>query len=325
VKHRRAGLPSNEWLERAALREELRNLINILKASGQLEEKNGELKLTHVSYRLILEEVLPEIEDIMMFRLKPRLGQGEDEDIVDVRRYRPGDRYRDISTRGTIRRLIRRGRDEPMRSDFMVNEKEPHKPLDIIFAVDSSLSMGSDEKLSSAKKAAVGLSLATVARGDHIGIVAFSDGAEEVVKLTEDVERNIEKIFGLRPLGSTNVEEALHVSGDVFLRSQTLNQKHIILVTDGEPTSYNVKGKENDPEANKYGYYSPAFSRIAALREAKRLRGRGVTISTICITRHDFGEGKFCERLARTGGGRTYIIRSGEGLLLTALQEYNQT
>lgn len=324
LKRRHGGESSNEWLERIALREELRNLLEILKAGGQLEEKEGELRLTKESYRLILEKVLPEIEAFVMLRLKPRLGQGEEEDVVDVRRYRVGDRYRDISTRATLRHLIRHSRSEPSREDFVVNQKEPRKSLDIIFVVDSSMSMGSDGKLDEAKKAVIGLSLAAAMRGDRVGVVAFSDGAEEVIGLTEDVEGSVEKVLGLRPLESTNIEEALHLSGKIFLRDRSPNQKHIILVTDGEPTSYTLKGKENDVEASKYGYYSPTFSRMTALREAKALRSRGITISTICITRYDFGERRFCDKLSKVGNGRTYTVRSSGDLLRAALQEYSK-
>ncbi len=324
LKRRHGGESSNEWLERIAMREELRNLLDILKAAGQLEEKEGELRLTKESYHHILEKILPEIEAFVMLRLKPRLGQGEEEDVVDVRRYRVGDRYRDISTRATLRHLVRHSRRELSREDFIVNQKEPRKPLDIIFVVDSSMSMGSDGKLDEAKKAVIGLSLAATAKDDRVGVVAFSDGAEEVIGLTEDVERSVEKVLGLRPLESTNIEESLHLSGEIFLRDHSPNQKHIILVTDGEPTSYTLKGKENDAEASKYGYYSPTFSRMTALREAKELRRRGITISTICITRYDFGERRFCEKLAKIGNGRTYTIRSSRDLLRTTLQEYGK-
>jgi len=155
-------------------------------------------------------------------------------------------------------------------------------------------------------------------------VVAFSDGAEEVISLAEDVEGSVEKVLGLRPLESTNIEEALHLSGEVLLREHSPHQKHIILVTDGEPTSYTLKGKENDSEASKYGYYSPTFSRITALREARALRGRGITISTVCITRYDFGERGFCEKLARIGNGRTYTVRSSKDLLRVTLQEYGK-
>jgi Mg-chelatase subunit ChlD len=324
LKRRHGGAGSNEWLERVAVREELKNLLDLLKLGGELEEKEGELKLTKESYRLILEKVLPEIEAFVMLWLRPRLGQGEEEDIVDVRRYRVGDRYRDISARATLRHLVRRSRQEPSREDFIVNQKEPRKPLDIIFVVDSSMSMGSDGKLDEAKKTVIGLSLAAAAKNDRVGVVAFSDGAEEVIALTEDVEGSVEKVLGLRPLESTNIEEALHLSGEIFLRDHSPHQKHVILVTDGEPTTYTQKGKENDSEATKYGYYSPTFSRMTALREAKALRTRGITISTVCIAKYDFGERRFCEKLAKVGNGRTYTVRSSKELLRATLQEYSK-
>ncbi len=324
LKQRHSGVASNEWLERVALREELNNLLNLLKADGRLEEKDGELRLTRESYRLIFEKVLPEVEASVMMWLRPRLGQGEEEDIVDVRRYRVGDRYADVSTRATIRHLVRHSLLEPTRRDFIVNQKEPRKPLDIIFVIDSSMSMGSDGKLDEAKKTVIGLSLAAEAKNDRVGVVAFSDGAEEVIRLTENVESSVERVLGLRPLESTNIEEALRLSGEILLRERSHRHRHVILVTDGEPTSYTLKGKENDAEASKYGYYSPTFSRIAALREARALRSRGITISTICITRYDFGERRFCEKLAKIGNGRTYAVSGGGALLRAVLQEYNR-
>ncbi|MEM2093985.1 MAG: vWA domain-containing protein [Candidatus Bathyarchaeia archaeon] len=220
--------------------------------------------------------------------------------------------------------MVRHSRTEPSRRDFIVLLKEPRKPFDIVFAIDSSMSMGSDGKLEEAKKTVIGLSLVAEARNDRVGVVAFSDGAEEVIRLTDSLGSNVEKVLGLRPLESTNIEEALHLSGEILLRERSNRQKHVILVTDGEPTSYTLKGKENDAEASKYGYYSPTFSRIAALREARALRNRGITISTICITKYDFGERRFCERLAKIGNGRAYNVHGGRGLLRAALEEYSR-
>jgi Mg-chelatase subunit ChlD len=322
AKQRRKEITSDEWLKRAAIMDGLRGLIDTLKSIGYIEEKEGTLRLSREAYRLILDKVLPEIESLLTPTTKPRLGQGDEEEVVDVRPYRVGDRYSDISIRATIRRMIRRRLEEPKRRDLIISQKEPRRPIDIMFAVDSSMSMGSDGKLDAAKRAAIGLAIAAVERGDCIGVVAFSDKAEEVIELSNDPEERIEKIFGLRPVGSTNIEEALSVSCRALIRSRSPNQKHIILVTDGEPTSYTLRGRERDPEASKYGYYSPVFSRMAALREARRLRMQGITISTICINKLNFGERQFCERLAKVGGGRSYIVHSGKELIVSTLEEY---
>lgn len=320
--------PESQTLEQYAnTSEALTRLLEALKQAGYLESEWRGLRLSVRAYELVFEDVLPEVERAVVYgeHESKRVGAGEGE-IVDTRKYRPSDRFQDISMRATMRELVKHHRRNLERGDLRVNQSLPRKSLGITLVVDSSRSMASNGKLMYAKKTAVGLALAAAKKGDRVGVLAFSDYAREVSALTSRIDGFfLRRVAELRPLNSTNVEDALIKASDALTRQELEGQKHIIMVTDGVPTSCNdLLGVY---PAQPFGfYYNPYFQRLsqqAALRQAERCRLRDITISAICIDRDQHVDREFCKQLSRIGNGRPYFLRNERDLLRTTLQEYN--
>jgi Mg-chelatase subunit ChlD len=202
----------------------------------------------------------------------------------------------------------------------------PTRSLDVILAIDSSRSMAPHGKLLYAKKAAVRLALAATRRGDRVGVLSFSDYASDVVDPSGGVNQAfIRRIADLRPLNSTNVEDALRLASSTLQRSQ-MGQKHVILITDGVPTSCTelFHSYQYQPYRYYYGGYFSGMSIKAAYGQARRLVDNGITISTICVERDEHVDRDFCTGLSRLGKGQAYFLKDERDLPKTTLREYHR-
>lgn len=303
-------------------------LIEALVKAKYLEDSPYDLELSDKAYELIFEDVLPEVERALARgehdALSGSRGEGE---IEDIAKYRRGDRFRDIAVGATIRELVKHHRRQPEVEDLRVNQLIPKRSLTITLAIDSSRSMAPHGKLLHAKKAAVGLALAAARKSDRVGVVAFSDLARGILDPTEDVNRwFLKRVSALRPLNSTNVEDALKKSAEVLRRQEDGSQKHIILVTDGVPTS--CLSLFNAPAHPRFSYYYGQYSRDvsvnAAYVQARRCTAQDITISTICIERDEHVDKGFCLNLSRLGKGQAYFLNDERDLTQTALREYRR-
>jgi len=316
----------NPWDTRSDDSEELSTLLKILEREKYLEGAR-ELALSTKAYELIFEDVLPEVEHSLMWGEHECLrGAGGDGEVIDIRGYRGSDRFKDIAVGATMRQLVKNRRRQPESRDFRVNQKLPTKSLDIVLAIDSSRSMAPHGKLLYAKKAAVGLALAASRRGDRVGVLSFSDYANDVVEAIGIVDHSFIRLVGeLRPLNSTNVEDALKMASRTLARCE-LGQKHVILITDGVPTSCSelFKSYAYPPYRYYYGSYFRGISIKAAYEQARRCLAEGVTISTICIERDEHVDRDFCINLSRLGKGQSYFLRDEKELPRTTLREYNR-
>jgi len=116
--------------------------------------------------------------------------------------------------------------------------KDKILPKDVIFVLDTSGSMFDEDKLIYAQKA-LKFCLSNLNPKDRFNIVNFSSGTDLYRdKLIESSEGNIKKakefIDNLKPLGGTNIDEALRVSLKQF--SADKKPRYIVFLTDGLPT-----------------------------------------------------------------------------------------
>ncbi len=230
-------------------------------------------------------------------------GEGK---IVGTRKYRFGDRYRDIAFRDTIMHAIKAKREKVDREDIQVYQKDVRSRVDIVLAMDISGTMEQGKKLFQAKKAASALSLASANFGDRVGVVSFSEDAEIVCGLTDNPSKLTSAILDLTVFSRgarTNIGDALIKSRELFTKyGRSTATRHIILITDGDPTA---------PLPNPRGY---------AVRHAAISVRRGITISGACIL-HGTTEPEFLRRLTKIGKGRIYGIAE-EALPETILREH---
>lgn len=118
-------------------------------------------------------------------------------------------------------------------------EEVHRKGLDIVIALDTSLSMMTDDIKPSrlVRARAEVASMLDRLKGDRVALVAFSGTAFLHCPLTHD--HGAVKMFldlmepGIIPLPGTNLSEAIRVAADAF-EDESLKYKVIILITDGE-------------------------------------------------------------------------------------------
>src|SRR5437588_748459 len=145
-----------------------------------------------------------------------------------------------------------------------IYEDVKRKGLDLLFAVDTSRSMLSNDvqpnRLERVKLAAQ--DLVNQLQGDRAGLIAFAGRAFLQAPLTIDYEAEVESINDLDtktiPEGGTNISEAISLATQTFGKSATGNRA-LIIFTDGEELSGD------------------------AVKEAKKAAEAGVKIFTIGV------------------------------------------
>lgn len=123
-----------------------------------------------------------------------------------------------------------------------VYEDVKRKGLDLIFAIDTSRSMLSNDvqpnRLERVKLAAQ--DLINQLQGDRVGLIAFAGRAFLQAPLTIDYDAAVESINDLDtktiPEGGTNISEAINLAIKTFGKSATGNRA-LIIFTDGEELS----------------------------------------------------------------------------------------
>src|SRR5262245_11785027 len=123
-----------------------------------------------------------------------------------------------------------------------IYEDVKRKGLDLIFAVDTSRSMLSNDvqpnRLERVKLATQ--DLINQLQGDRVGLIAFAGRAFLQAPLTIDYEAAVESINDLDtktiPEGGTNISEAINLAEQTFGKSATGNRA-LIIFTDGEELS----------------------------------------------------------------------------------------
>ncbi len=297
-----------------------------LKALEQLFEKLGEMKVLETTFpgwglstkaaQVFLEELFPRI-----WGYAPSLSEGKHSigkkafsgsgKIVGTRKFRTGDRYRDVSIKETIKNTIRAGRTTVEREDIMAFQREPRTRVEIILLLDISGTMLEGNKLLHAKKAASALALMSSKYGDRMGIVSFSNKGKKELRLTDDPNILTKKILDLFVLSrgdETNIGEALRIARFMMIREGSSSAtKHLILVSDGVPTAPHLPNMS--PEE-------------FALKEAVEVVRKKITISAICIcAEEDSAEPEFLRKITKIGQGRLFSVKE-ENLPQTLLTEH---
>ena len=312
--------------------EKLKIMLHQLKKKG-LINISGEKKrftLSHLSLEKLLEGLVRRKESQVLER---RAFHREHEtDKTEVRRYQRGDSFSVLSTRHTLRRIIRKGKtlEEINYTDLRSFEKKPSNQLDIAVCVDVSASMKEGGKLRYAKMAVAELSKAAIEKHDRVGIIAFSNLGEVVVPVTDKITPLLEATMSLRADQFTNMGNGLSCARKMLLKDQKSNPKYIILITDGQPNA----ALSEDCSGQTYHSRVASFSRETtmetkktmgtshALAEAVKTSRNHIKISVVFISPdknvHDDSE-KTAREIARIGYGRFHKVKAVERLPMEAL------
>ena len=231
----------------------------------------------------------------------------------EIRRYRSGDSYRNISVRRTLKEIARKRKrlSDVQKSDFRVfSTQSNYLRSDIIMCMDTSGSMGFHKKLMYARLAAAGIVQAALKDGNRIGIVAFNDYGKLAMPLTEnDEESLLNFIAKVSPRGNTNIGDGIRFSAEALFHNSSRNPKHILVISDGLASA--VSESIIDQLAVGEG---GDLTEESALLEAKKAAAKGIQVSVIHIAGKDDVSNNFAHDIARVGNGRVYRISDAEAL-----------
>ena len=271
---------------------------------------------------------------------------------INVRRYLPGDVYRMISMRHTLKMLLKKGKriKDISLQDLRVFDKEKSSQKDIILCIDVSDSMKEQGKLLYAKIAALGVARSVIARGERIGIVSFSNYGKISVRPTRRESEIAEALLNLTAHQYTNIGDGIKKAREILLKKDPGQQKEIIIMSDGLP---NISGEglstedffsPEYSEMNEFRYcigtppsrsYAPAdaaaikntrtmfkavLARNYAVQETRKARERGIKISFLHIGERESDGHTFARQLSRLGGGTYHTIQKISCLPQKALE-----
>ena len=221
-------------------------------------------------------------------------------DVVDVREFRKHDRYRDIDIKKTVKRSIRRGHTKLMPIDLTMAERKAKGNIEIMYAIDASGSMRG-KKLEMAKRAGVALAFNAIQHRDKVGIVVFGTTIKDEVQPTRDLMQIVRRLTTVIASQETNFASSIERAIELF--STRTVTKHMVLLTDGVPTSGDAPDED-------------------ALRAVSHAVAQGITISVVGIGLDDSELGK---RMVEIGRGRLHIVQNLDNIDKVILEDYYET
>jgi uncharacterized protein with von Willebrand factor type A (vWA) domain len=294
--------------------ERLREIARKLEEAGYLERQGDQLRLTARAIRKIGEKAL---HDIFSHLKRDRFGRhavehrgaGGDR-TEDAKRYEFGDPFL-LDLKETLMNAVERGGvGTPVRlspDDFEVFRTELLTRAATVVMLDMSRSMLNNGLFLPAKKVALALHalLRTQFPRDTLHIVGFSLYAREFTA---------EQLPGLSwsewNIG-TNMHHGLQLARQLLARHGGGN-KHVIMVTDGEPTAHMEGGEA------QFSYPPTRHTFEETLKEVQRCTRDGITINTFMLD-ESRSLMAFVEQMARINGGRAFFAapdRLGEYVLV---------
>ncbi len=313
--------------------EKLKVMVHQLEKQGLVSVAGSKKRftITHRSLNRLLETLVRRHESQVLE--KQAFKREHETDKTEVRRYRRGDVFSDISLRHTLRRILRKGKtpDDINYTDLRAFEKKPQNHLDIVVCVDISASMKEGGKLRFAKLALGELAKAAVDKKDRMGIIAFSNVGEEVVPLTDKITPLLNAAMTMRADQYTNIGNGLHRARRMLLKEKNSNMKYIILITDGQPNAALSADREEEGFHRQVASFSRettmetkiAMGTHHALTEAAKTGRSHIKISVVYISpegEEDEKSEQTAREIARIGGGRFHRVRAIERLPLEALE-----
>lgn len=215
------------------------------------------------------------------------------------RRYRKGDRYRDISIKKSAKLAIRRGHPSLEQHDLQVFERQSRGQNYIIYALDASGSMRGS-KIAACKKAGIALAYKAMQEKDKVGLIVFGSEIKSFIEPTSDFPYLLRNIASARASRQTDFRETLKKSIELFPREDVT--KHLILITDAVPTI----GEEPEKET---------------LDSISNARNKGITISIVGINLDEKGK-HLARKIAEVGNGKLYAVNNAENIDRIVLEDY---
>ena len=284
---------------------ELKRRIN--QSIEQLKEDdiiNKEKEITDKGYELAALTLYREELDNLV--AKGLVGEKKSEKVshygspLDYRSFKKGDRYKDIALKKSVKSAIRKGHSEIQKEDLQIMRREGKGKIYLIYALDASGSMKGN-KIELCKKAGVALAFKAIQEHDKVGLMVFGSGIDTIIRPTSDFMSLMNEIVKIRAKKETNIALTIKKSIEVFPSERDVT-KHLIIITDGLPTT------GDDPEKET----------LNAVNEALF---NNITISVIGVNLDEKGK-QLNEKIAQLGQGKFHVVRDLKNLDMVVLQDY---
>jgi uncharacterized protein with von Willebrand factor type A (vWA) domain len=296
----------------------LRQVMVLLVNAGYLTQREGRAHLSPKGVRKIGQLAL---RDIYQGLLRDRPG-GHHTDHRGTSELRPDETkpyvHGDplvLDLVGTLKKAVVRRPQTPLElhpDDFEVHAAAHSTTTSTVLLLDMSWSMSWEGRFAAAKKVAMAMESLIRARypRDYFAIVGFFTRAVEL-KLRDlpEASWNMGDPF-------TNLQDGLRLAADLLARRPSNNQ-HIIIITDGQPTAYFLRGRLYCEWPLSFGGISMRAAQ-ETLKEVERVTRRGITINTFMLDDSPSLRA-FVERMTRINKGRALYTRPdrlGEYLLV---------
>jgi uncharacterized protein with von Willebrand factor type A (vWA) domain len=286
----------------------LKQVMLLLVNAGYLTQREGRAHLSPRGVRKIGQLAL---RDIYQGLLRDRPG-GHDTDHRGITELRPDETKRythgdplNLDLVGTLKKSLARRPGTPLElrpEDFEVYAANHTTTTSTVLLLDMSWSMSWEGRFAAAKK--VAMAMETLIRAkyprDYFAIVGFFTRAVEL-KLRDlpEASWNMGDPF-------TNLQDGLRVAAELLARHPSTNQQ-IIIITDGQPTAYFLRGRLYCEWPLSFGGISMRAAQ-ETLREVERVTRRGIVINTFMLDDSPSLRA-FVERMTRINRGRALYTR----------------
>jgi len=296
----------------------LREAVQVLWDGGFLTTRGDRVRLSPKGARRIGQLALREIYQRLV---RDRAGgHGTDHRgtvelrPAETRPYAHGETLA-LDVVGTLKKGLLRRPGTPLDirpEDFEVYAADHATTTSTVLLLDMSWSMSWEGRFAAAKRVALALESLVRTRfpRDYFGVVGFYTRAVEL-QLAElpEASWNMGDPF-------TNLQDALRLGARLLARHPARN-RHMILVTDGQPTAYFAGGRLQCEWPLSFGGISVRAAN-ETLREVERVTRQGIVINTFMLDDSPSLRA-FVERLTRINKGRALYTspdRLGEYLLV---------
>jgi len=299
----------------------LKEVMVLLVNAGYVTRREGRAHLSPKGVRKIGQLALRDIYQGLL-RDRPGGHHTDHRGALDIRPeetrpYRHGDPLA-LDLVRTLRKALARRPATPLElrpDDFEVYAATHTTVSSTVLLLDMSWSMSWEGRFAAAKKVAMAMESLIRSRypRDYFAIVGFFTRAVEL-KLRDlpEASWNMGDPF-------TNLQDGLRVAADLLARHPSNNQ-HIIVITDGQPTAYFLRGRLYCEWPLSFGGISMRAAQ-ETLKEVERVTRRGITINTFMLDDSPSLRA-FVERMTRINKGRALYTRPdrlGEYLLVDYL------
>jgi uncharacterized protein with von Willebrand factor type A (vWA) domain len=287
--------------------EQMRELTRMLEEAGMIEQRGKNWQLTAQAIRKIgqraLQEVFGQIREANIGDHALQEGGVGTERLDGTRPYVYGDPFL-VDVQRTVRNaLIRAGASVPVRlqaDDFEIYETESVTQCSTVIMLDMSRSMLYNGAFQEGRKVAIALDSLIRSRfpRDNLHILAFS---YFVLPLRPEM---LFDNYWIENGGGTNFQEAL-AAGRQLLSKHKGGTRQIILITDGEPTTYSWGSDD-------WGGYRRSRGVVEeTLREAARCARDDIVINTFMMDQ-DYGLSRFVQLMSKVNNGRAFFSSAGK-------------